>query len=110
MKDLLKNLSKVKKLYDEGKYLQAALLFLKVMAEVGAEFEEDEDGQLVVKARTKLKAADIKNLQKSREILEEMQADVEGENRAMAGGFWLTLIITLLPKLIELVGKLEGQE
>ena len=109
MKELFKNAAKIKQLYDEGHYFKAAVLFLKTMAALAAEFEEGEAGILTVKATKKVTKADAKQLEKAEATLESMRQSAEGQHRAAAGGFWLALILQNLPHLIDLIRKLRPQ-
>jgi hypothetical protein len=105
--ELFKNAAKIKQLYDEQKYLQAAVLFLKTMTALASEFVEGEGGQLKLKGAKAPKAADVKNLEKAEAVLSEMLAAPQPVGADPAGNPWVALIVTLLPYALDFIRRLR---
>ena len=107
MLELFKNAAKIKQLYDEGKYLKAAVLLLKTMTALASEFSEGEDGQLKMKGAKAPKASDAKNLEKAEAVLLELQAAPKPVGADPAGNPWMVLVITLLPYALDFIRRLR---
>jgi hypothetical protein len=105
--ELFKNAAKIKQLYDEGSYLKAAVLFLKTMTAMASEFVEGEGGEPKLKGAKKVKAADVKNLEKAEAVLTELQAAPRPVGAGPAGNPWVALIVTLLPYALDLIRRLR---
>ena len=109
MLELFKNAAKIKQLYDEGKYLQAAVLLLKTVTALASEFSEDKDGTLKVKGAKAPKASDAKNLEKAEAVLAEIQSAPKPVGADPVGNPWLTIIMTVLPIVLDFIRRRREQ-
>ena len=110
MLELFKNAAKIKQYYDEGKYLKAAELLARTVAALLGEFTEGADGALKVKGAKTAKASDAKNLEKAEAVLAELQSAPRPVGADPAGNPWLSLVLTLLPVVLDLIRRRRDRQ